>query len=191
MKKNQSPEVEQQFRDDVNLREALRRRYADEPQLPADFARKLQERIRVEREKQQASIRPRWWWNVAAIFVGVLLMSGVVFAVVQWVVPVAPKVGDMVGSDSVVAMKTRSTQGTVVFDNVRLDSILAVVAGHYGRTVCFRDEETRQWRLSTSWKMEEPLETFVGTLNEFDGLQLIDERDTVFVELMEEEEDEE
>ncbi|MDE5740560.1 MAG: hypothetical protein K2H92_09695, partial [Bacteroidaceae bacterium] len=116
MKKNQSSEVEQQFRDDVNLREALRRRYADEPQLPADFAQKLQERIRAEREKQQASIRPRRWWNVAAIFVGVLLMSGVVFAVVQWVVPVAPKVGDMVGSDSVVAMKTKSTKGAVVFD---------------------------------------------------------------------------
>lgn len=191
MKKNQSPEVEQQFRDDVNLREALRRRYADEPQLPTDFAQKLQERIRVERKKQQASIRPRRWWNVAAIFVGVLLMSGVVFAVVQWAVPVAPKTGDMVGSDSVVAMKTKSTKGIVVFDNVRLDSILAVVAGHYGRTVCFRDEETRQWRLSTSWKMEEPLETFVGTLNEFDGLRLTNERDTVFVELMEEEEDEE
>lgn len=191
MKKNQSPEVEQQFRDDVNLREALRRRYADEPQLPADFAQKLQERIRAEREKQQASIRPRWRWNVAAIFVGVLLMSGVVFAVVQWAVPVAPKTGDMVGSDSVVAMKTKSTQGAVVFDNVRLDSILTVVVGHYGRTVCFCDEETRLWRLSTSWKMEEPLETFVGTLNEFDGLRLTDERDTVFVELMEEEEDEE
>lgn len=95
------------------------------------------------------------------------------------------------GSDSVVAMKTKSTKGAVVFDNVRLDSILTVVAGHYGRTVCFRDEETRQWRLSTSWKMEEPLETFVGTLNEFDGLRLTDKRDTVFVELMEEEEDEE
>lgn len=191
MKKNQSPEVEQQFRDDVNLREALRRRYADEPQLPADFAQKLQERIRAEREKQQANIRPQRWWNVAAIFVGVLLMSGVVFAIVQWVVPVTPKKGNMVGSDSVVVMKTKSTQGAVVFDNVRLDSILTVVAGHYGRTVCFRDEETRQWRLSTSWKMEEPLEIFVGTLNEFDGLQLTDERDTVFVELMEEEEDEE
>ena len=191
MKKNQSSEVEQQFRDDVNLREALRRRYADEPQLPADFAQKLQERIRAEREKQPASIRPRRWWNVAAIFVGVLLMSGVVFAVVQWGVPVAPKVGDMVGNDSVVAMKTKSTKGAVVFDNVRLDSILTVVAGHYGRTVCFCDEETRQLRLSTSWKMEEPLETFVGTLNEFDGLRLTDECDTVFVELMEEEEDEE
>ena len=191
MKKYLNPEAEQEFRKDMNLREALRRRYADEPQLPVDFARKLQERICAENEKRHVGMRvEKCWRNVAAIIAGVLLVSGAVFAVVRWGGMMTPEAEAVAGSDSMAAKRTKDTKGAVVFDDVPLDSILTVVVGHYGKAVCFRDEEPKALRLSTSWKMEESLGMFVNRLNEFDGLRLTEERDTVFVEQIEEEDEE-
>ncbi|MBQ7442747.1 MAG: DUF4974 domain-containing protein [Bacteroidaceae bacterium] len=68
------------------------------------------------------------------------------------------------------------------FSDVRLDSILTIVSAHYGKAVCFRDSATRQLRLSTMWDSEDSLAVLIATLNEFDGLRLTDEGDTVFVE---------
>ena len=56
------------------------------------------------------------------------------------------------------------------------------MAAHYGKAVCFRDSTTRELRLSTMWDCEDSLAVFISTLNEFDGLRLKDEGDTLFVE---------
>lgn len=68
------------------------------------------------------------------------------------------------------------------FSDVRLDSILSVVSAHYGKAVCFLDTAAQGLRLSTMWNSEDSLSVFIATLNEFDGLVLKDERDTIFVE---------
>lgn len=188
MKKNRFLESERHFRDDVNLREALSRRCSDEPQLPSDFARQLHERIRAEHERKQVHHFPlRRGWHVAAVLSGVMLLSGVVFAVVRCVMPSDPEPSVPSLCDSIAPLEPVRPQGTVMFDNVRLDSILGMMARHYGRSVCFRHEGIRRLRLSTGWRKTEPLGRFIRTLNEFDGLRLTDVRDTVFVEQVTEE----
>ncbi|MBR1520020.1 MAG: DUF4974 domain-containing protein [Bacteroidaceae bacterium] len=194
MKQKHFPETEQQLRADVNLREALRRRYADEPQLPEDFAQKLQKRILAERATHpHPTIRPRRWRNVAAIVAGVLLMSGVVVAAVRWAGVFEAHADGSVAGDTVAAQQmVAATDGVVQFRNVPLDSLLTVVGTHYQKTVVFVDEEPRTLRFSIEWNEPEPLADFLATVNEFDGLRLTDERDTIFVESVatEEEEDE-
>jgi hypothetical protein len=39
----------------------------------------------------------------------------------------------------------------------------------------------RQLRFTIGWDCSQPLSTFLNDVNEFEGLQLIDERDTIFV----------
>lgn len=129
--------------------------------------------------------------RIAAIFLAAAFLGTLAWAFIP----------NLITSKEVTTQPTEAStplsleEGTEVrlFSNARLDSILAVVAAHYGHTVCFRDSGLCAWRLSTSWNREDSLAVFIETLNEFDGLRLSDERDTLFIQsvTIEEEEDEE
>ena len=60
---------------DTDLREALRRKYSETPQLPADFMVKMQQRM--EEPKPVAKIRALWRWMAAAACI--LLIIGIGF----------------------------------------------------------------------------------------------------------------
>ena len=68
------------------------------------------------------------------------------------------------------------------FENIRLDSILAVVAKHYNRQVVFRDKAPRHLRLYMTCHTTRSLTEFVEMLNMFDGFRVSKEFDTLFVE---------
>ena len=68
------------------------------------------------------------------------------------------------------------------FDDVRLDSILTVVARHEHRAVSYHSEAPRSLRFTITWNPDQPLADFLATVNEFEGLRLTDARDTIFVE---------
>ena len=76
----------------------------------------------------------------------------------------------------------REGASSLNFDGLRLDSILTIIAAHYDREVCFRDEALCSLQFYTTWDNQQPLDSFLTTLNEFDGLRLSEERDTIFVE---------
>ena len=69
----------------------------------------------------------------------------------------------------------------VHFSNTPLDSVLSVVSHHYHHSVCFQNGTLRQLRFTIAWDSIQPLATFLESVNEFEGLQLVDERDTIFV----------
>ena len=176
MKTNMINETEQQFRQDVNLREAVRRSCDREPQPAADFAARLQQRILTG----PAPVRQSAWRKVAAAFIGFALMGGLAWATFH---VVKESRGGAVAEDvqpaqtaPVVAHSSRQ------FANARLDSILAIVAAHYGRTVLFLSEAPRQLRFTIAWDDAQPLATFIADVNEFDVLRLTDRRDTIIVE---------
>ena len=167
-----------------DLCEALRRSEPEVPQLSADFAKLLAEQLK-ERDKGRDSLpnNPyKWLRLVAAIFVGIILVSGIAIAAIHF-------------SKSYGFQDSRSSGNTLVeqypspvgggrgeaFSNIRLDSLLGIVATHYGCTVVYRDEQPRSLRISTTWNQSQPLASFVGLLNELDGLRLTTEGDTIFV----------
>ena len=59
---------------DTDLREALRRRYAATPLLPADFTDRLKERMDT---KPAVSHRRHWWGWMSAAAACLLLMIGI------------------------------------------------------------------------------------------------------------------
>ena len=75
------------------------------------------------------------------------------------------------------------------FENIRLDSILAVVSRHYNRQVVFHDRQPQQLRLYITCHTTQTLDEFVETLNMFDGFRLIQDFDTLHVESYERKED--
>ena len=78
---------------------------------------------------------------------------------------------------------------TFCFENIRLDSILAVVGRHYNRQVVFHDKQPQQLRLYITCHTTQTLAEFVETLNMFDGFRLIQDFDTLHVESDERKED--
>ena len=129
--------------------------------------------------------------KIAAIFLAVAFLGGLAWAFVpllrtnQTTEPPQPtKVS--------TPLPTREGLGggsssAISFSNLRLDSILTIVSAHYECEVCFRDTTAQALRLSTVWDREDSLSVFLETLNEFDGLRLMNERDTIFVESIMEE----
>ena len=155
----------------------------------------------------------RAWWQsrVAAMFIGVAVISGITYATIHQLrqqteeqspqptdavsnpqtiaESVAPVRFDDVCLDSILTTDAVSNPQTIVesvapvrFDDVRLDSILTIVSVHYGKTVCFRSEEARAMKLIMTWNSDEPLADFIDGLNMFDGLRLTLQHDTIFVE---------
>ena len=123
--------------------------------------------------------------KVAAIFIGILLMSGIAYAVIhigrQWTVAHSPL--------STVSSQQSTINSPVHFNNVPLDSVLTVVSAHYRKVVMFRDEAPRHMKLIMTWQPDAPLGDFLDRLNAFDGLSLRLQSDTIFVETTTEEED--
>ena len=167
-----------------DLCEALRRSEPEVPQLSADFAKQLAEQLK-ERDKGRDSLpnNPyKWLRLVAAIFVGIILVSGIAIAAIHF--SKSSGFQDSRSSGNTLVEQSPSPVGGgrgEAFSNIRLDSLLGIVATHYGCTVVYRDEQPRSLRISTTWNQSQPLSSFVGLLNELDGLRLTTEGDTIFV----------
>lgn len=117
--------------------------------------------------------------KIAAIFLAATFLGGLAWAI-------SPLLHSSKSETNRAAQVTVPSQtvraGGESFSGLRLDSILAIVASHYDREVCFRDEALCSLQFYTTWDKQLPLDSFLTTLNEFDGLRLSDERDTIFVE---------
>lgn len=126
--------------------------------------------------------------KIAAAFAGAILMAGLLFAAVRpffnisneedptasVTTPFPPREGQGEGL---------LQEGPVVFQDAPLDSILTVVAQHYGKVVLFRNEEVRTMRLIMTWQPTDSLSSLIGRLNLFEGLQLTLQADTLIVEI--------
>lgn len=131
----------------------------------------------------------RRWLKVAAMFVGVAFLSGLAFAAyhLMWQSQRPTEEYRAVADSSLFTLQ--SSHPPVHFDDVRLDSILAVVSAHYGKTTHFRSDEARGMKFIMTWMPDSSLTHFIDGLNMFDRLQLTLLRDTIFVEVQEGKED--
>lgn len=123
-------------------------------------------------------------WKIAAAFVGAVLMAGLLFAVVRPFMNSSEEVEKLPPSREGGGRVLEGLQeGAVVFQDAPLDSILTVVARHYGKVVQFRNEEVRTMRLIMTWQPTDSLASLIGRLNLFEGLQITLQADTLIVEI--------
>lgn len=123
----------------------------------------------------------RAFYKVVAMFVGVLLLSGIAFAAVhvvrssrQKAQPAETVVTDTLRSQPVTqtAKPDSTTQRTVVFENVELEQILVTLADHYQVGVEYRNEDARHLRLYTKWETTAPLSQMLERLNKFEKVKI-------------------
>lgn len=168
MKHDNTNDTERLRHQDVNLRRAIQRRQQRMPQLPADFS--LRHRKRVT-----------GWHRIAAALIGFIVVSGLALAA-AYILQDHYRQPRENAVETSPSTPQSSRPAPVHFSNARLDSILTVVARHEHRAVSYRSNEPRSLRFTITWNPDQPLADFLATVNEFEGLQLTDVRDTIFVE---------
>ena len=145
------------------------------------------QRLRSERREVKSERYP--FLKIAAMFVGVLMLSGIAYAAIH----IVRHEGDLQPSaqetrilDSRQPALPADTADTIpmapqLYDNVPLGEILEKLAAYYHIRVEYHNEATREVRLFYQWKPEYSLGKVVEMLNNFEWLQLELENDTLFV----------
>lgn len=124
----------------------------------------------------------------AAMLVGILMLSGLVYAAIYLVRHVG---GEQQSSTKVTrignSLQRAAVTDTIVptlpkrYDNVPLGEMFEELSAYYHVKVVYRNEAARKIRLFYQWKPDYPMERVVEMLNNFEWLQLELAKDTLFV----------
>lgn len=132
----------------------------------------------------------RTWLKIAAMFIGVLFMTGIAFAaihiikqntVAQEMKQVEQPVIQQPVSTGTVINDTIAQTEPVIFDNVTLDSIAKEIADYHHIEVDLQNELAKQLRFYFVWKQDDDLQEVVEKLNMFDHVDMAIENGKLIV----------
>ena len=144
-----------------------------------------------------APVKNRRWLKVAAVFLGVIMLSAFTYAAIHAVrhsvndkakeptetVATEPQPESTVGPRLGVAdTATVAEEEPIVFDNLPLDQMLEQIAPQYGMQVEFRNEDARALRFYFVWQPDEDLDAVLERLNLFESVNISKEGNTIVVE---------
>jgi hypothetical protein len=142
-------------------------------------------RQQPEQQTKVVAMSPRLWFRVAAAFIGLVMLSSIVYAIIIGTsAKTSPKEQVMNQptkplTEQVVSLPADTT---LTFENTELDSIVNRIAGHYHVDVDFRNETASHLRLYTKWSPSEQLEQVVERLNAFEKVDIKIENHTLTIE---------
>ena len=129
--------------------------------------------------------------KIAALFIGVLMLSGIAYAAYR----MAHRAGDdsqkpvqempMANSPQQVLMEEPTDsvkQAPIVFENAELQTMLNEMATYYNYKVTFRTEAAKHIRLYFTWDKASKIEDVVATFNKFERIHVSIENQTLVVE---------
>ena len=132
----------------------------------------------------------RTWLKIAAMFIGVLFMTGIAFAAIHIIKQntgalemkqVEQPVIQQPVSTGTVNNDTIAQTEPVIFDNVTLDSIAKEIADYHHIEVDLQNELAKQLRFYFVWKQDDDLQEVVEKLNMFDHVDMTIENGKLIV----------
>ena len=145
---------------------------------------------RLNHGKQELRSEKYSFLKIAAMFVGILMLSGIAYAAIHIASHYnAPKAQDEVITNSqssisqsqIVKSDTIAAPEPKLYDNVPLGDIFEELSGYYNVKVVYQNEDAPRLRLFYQWKPEYTLEKVVEMLNNFEWIQIQTENDTLFI----------
>ena len=139
---------------------------------------------RLSDEKQEVRNDKYSLLKFAAMFVGILMLSGVAFAAIhivrQYQKSEVPQAADTMAEansslftlNSSLPADTIVKSRPVVFDNVTLDSIAKDIATYHHLDMDLQNEQASQLRFYFVWNQEESLQEVIEKLNMFEQVNL-------------------
>ena len=166
--------------------------------LKQAYIGKETEDIDVDAEWQHfASQKPKrrsWgWMQIAAAFIGLLMLSGITYAAIHIVSSSRSQQAEVQDTTAVAhkgsdpRVRRASQQGLPpcepkTFENVPLKDITAELASFYHIATEVRNDETATLRLYYPWNPQMPLQQVVEELNRFEKVNLTLTNDTLIIE---------
>ena len=135
------------------------------------------------------------WMQIAAAFIGVLMLSGITYAAVQMVRHTQEQAWNQ-GDRSLDSDGKAVDQGPVplippvtpdsipqtrIFENAPLDEMITEIAQYYNKVADIESEDAHELRLYYKWEPKDALEDVVADLNHFDHVSLAIEDDKLIV----------
>ena len=134
------------------------------------------------RKEQNHGDRPMilpMFLRIAAVFIGVLLLSGIAYAAYRVVAgggsgsPAQEVVIPGSPQQTVKVQKEQTATNTIrTFENAELQEILQALSDYYHVGVEYRNEASRHVRLYTKWDTTAPLQQIIELLNGFDKVSV-------------------
>lgn len=132
--------------------------------------------------------------QIAAVFIGLLLVSGIALAAVNIVrsnklAAPKPQTEQVAEQQRGSAPKDTATEKSAAkprihktFENVTLETMLSEMADYYGLSVSYADTGAKVLRLYYEWDSQKPVEQVVKDLNQFENVNLTLRDKTITVE---------
>lgn len=180
--------TEQEIQDIINHDEDTREIYRLMVEINrSSFHRKNDETVDIDvawkrfSQKLQPEKHARGWSKIAASFIGMLLISGIAFAAINFVRQYKKKeTPNTKQAEYVEKSGTNISAGRfntdtvniqpVVYDNISLEKMLPEIAANYHVKVTFVNEEARQFRFRFVWNPRQNIGQVVSDLNQFERL---------------------
>ena len=130
--------------------------------------------------------------KIAAMFIGVLMLSGIAYAAVHIIR--SQETRDRSQETTAVANATLSTVNSqlaeqdsvlhqpVVFEDAELNTILREVATFYQCETIYKNDKVKHVRLYFTWDKRKPIDEIVETFNKFERFHITRENPKLIVE---------
>ncbi len=136
--------------------------------------------------------RPWGWMQIAAAFIGLLMLSGITYAAIHLVSSSRSQQAEMAADTTAVAptlptavdsklSAADSIPQTRIFENAPLDEMITEIAQYYNKVADIESEEAHKLRLYYKWEPKDAIEDVVADLNHFDHVSLAIEDDKLIV----------
>ena len=122
--------------------------------------------------------KARRLWKIAAMFVGIILLSGLTYAAVHLMrsqkTEVRSQETEAVANSQPSTLNSQLPESDTIrtFENAELQQILSELANYYHLEVDYRNEQARHVRLYTKWNTAAPLSQIVERLNNFEKVNI-------------------
>ena len=168
---------------DEQLAQMLDETGIEVPDAEEEWQRFKDERL-VTRDRRSPVLK------IAAMFAGVLLLSGIVYAAVLTFTSrpstLNPPPSTLNPQSSTLHPQLEKRDTTllkpVVFENAELQTVLTEIVSHYKYKVDYRNEATKHVRLYFTWDKTSEIEDVVATFNKFERISITIENQTLIVE---------
>ena len=154
------------------------------------FNQKLQsERHGTGRMKMLSMVRRHS--RVAAMFISVLMLSGIAYAAMQFISSSqrqegknqteATQVVDKHQQASPQVQPDSTARQTRVFENAELSAMLSEMAAYYHFNVVYQNEQARHIRLYFTWNRQQGIDEVIETFNRFERIHIEKENQQLIV----------
>ena len=131
------------------------------------------------------------WRKIAAMFIGVLILSGIAYAALHIDSNTDSKPKVAVTQRKPNVKKVKKTHGfamaptkkaPVIYNNVELQQIMQCIADGYGVKVTFKNETARTLRFYLQWDSDDTLQDIIDRINHFEKVHLTLSDETITIE---------